>query len=48
MLGEPAASEQGWAVCTAGRDRWQPIDFDGLILSARPQGQPNQNGHPAR
>ncbi|WP_328753669.1 type I-E CRISPR-associated endoribonuclease Cas2 [Streptomyces sp. NBC_00269] len=37
ILVEPAANEQGWAVRTAGRDRWQPIDFDGLILSVRPQ-----------
>ncbi|MFI5501019.1 type I-E CRISPR-associated endoribonuclease Cas2e [Nocardia asteroides] len=32
---EPARNEQGWAVRTAGRERWQPVDFDGLILSAR-------------
>ncbi|WP_083973930.1 type I-E CRISPR-associated endoribonuclease Cas2e [Herbidospora daliensis] len=35
VLVEPAANEQGWAVRTAGRDRWYPVDFDGLILSAR-------------
>nr|WP_322761119.1 type I-E CRISPR-associated endoribonuclease Cas2 [Frankia sp. Cr2] len=35
VLVEPAANEQGWAVRTAGRDRWRPVDFDGLILSAR-------------
>ncbi|MGD9482889.1 type I-E CRISPR-associated endoribonuclease Cas2e [Streptomyces sp. TRM70308] len=35
VLVEPAASEQGWAVRTAGRDRWRPTDYDGLILSAR-------------
>jgi CRISPR-associated protein Cas2 len=34
---EPANNEQGWAVRTAGRDRWQPIDLDGLILMARPR-----------
>lgn len=34
---EPAQNEQGWAVRTAGRDRWYPIDLDGLILSARPR-----------
>ena len=34
---EPARNEQGWAVRTAGRDRWYPIDLDGLILSARPR-----------
>jgi CRISPR-associated protein Cas2 len=33
---EPAQNEQGWAVRTAGRDRWQPVDLDGLILIARP------------
>ena len=32
---EPADNEQGWAVRTAGTDRWYPVDFDGLILSAR-------------
>lgn len=34
---EPAKNEQGWAIRTAGRDRWQPVDFDGLILCARPR-----------
>lgn len=34
---ETAPNEQGWAVRTAGRDRWYPIDLDGLILSARPR-----------
>ncbi|WP_322769553.1 type I-E CRISPR-associated endoribonuclease Cas2, partial [Frankia sp. Cr1] len=24
VLVEPAANEQGWAVRTAGRDRWRP------------------------
>jgi len=37
ILIEPARNEQGWAVRTAGRNRWQPVDFDGLILSARPK-----------
>ncbi|MEV6801614.1 type I-E CRISPR-associated endoribonuclease Cas2e [Micromonospora rifamycinica] len=32
---EPARNEQGWAVRTAGRDRWIPVDLDGLVLSAR-------------
>jgi CRISPR-associated protein Cas2 len=32
---EPARNEQRWSVRTAGRDRWYPVDFDGLILSAR-------------
>ncbi|GHH66154.1 hypothetical protein GCM10017673_11450 [Streptosporangium violaceochromogenes] len=35
VLVEPADNEQGWAVRTAGKDRWYPVDFDGLILSAR-------------
>lgn len=41
---EPAATEQGWSVRTAGRDRWTPVDFDGLTLMARPR----QNGQPWR
>jgi CRISPR-associated protein Cas2 len=35
VLVEPAPNEQGWAVRTAGRDRWTPTDFDGLLLTAR-------------
>ncbi|MHC0429813.1 type I-E CRISPR-associated endoribonuclease Cas2e [Streptomyces sp. O3] len=35
VLVEPASNEQGWAVRTAGEDRWRPVDYDGLILSAR-------------
>ncbi|MFE2673836.1 type I-E CRISPR-associated endoribonuclease Cas2e [Streptomyces hygroscopicus] len=35
VLVEPASNEQGWAVRTAGRDRWRPVDYDGLLLSAR-------------
>ncbi|MFI5755174.1 type I-E CRISPR-associated endoribonuclease Cas2e [Streptomyces sp. NPDC051569] len=35
VLVEPASNEQGWAIRTAGRDRSRPVDFDGLILSAR-------------
>lgn len=31
----PANNEQGWSVLTAGRDRYRPVDYDGLILSAR-------------
>lgn len=34
---EPADNEQGWAVRTAGRDRGYPIDYDGLMLFARPR-----------
>ncbi|MFI5620258.1 type I-E CRISPR-associated endoribonuclease Cas2e [Streptomyces sp. NPDC051567] len=48
ILTERAASEQGWAVRTAGRDRWHPVDFDGLILSARPKKQLNENSPSAR
>lgn len=32
---EPARNEQRWAVRTAGRDRWYPVDYEGLILTAR-------------
>ncbi|MDH2392232.1 type I-E CRISPR-associated endoribonuclease Cas2e [Streptomyces sp. HNM0663] len=39
---EPATTEQGWSTRTAGRDRWTPLDFDGLTLIARPR----QNGQP--
>ena len=35
VMVEPARNEQGWTVRTAGQDRWYPVDFDGLILSAR-------------
>ncbi|MET8692266.1 type I-E CRISPR-associated endoribonuclease Cas2e [Streptomyces bauhiniae] len=35
VLAEPASNEQGWAIRTAGRDRWRPVDYEGLILSAR-------------
>lgn len=35
VLVEPARNEQRWAVRTAGHDRWYPVDYDGLILSAR-------------
>ena len=35
VMVEPANNEQGWAVRTAGKDRWRPVDYDGLILSAR-------------
>ncbi|MFI6344179.1 type I-E CRISPR-associated endoribonuclease Cas2e [Streptomyces sp. NPDC050560] len=48
VLIEPDTNEQGWAVRTAGHDRWQPVDFDGLILSARPRKQLNENTAPAR
>ncbi|CAN5393330.1 type I-E CRISPR-associated endoribonuclease Cas2e [soil metagenome] len=35
VMVERADNEQSWAVRTAGRDRWYPVDYDGLILSAR-------------
>ena len=35
VMVEPAHNEQGWTIRTAGRERWYPVDFDGLILSAR-------------
>ena len=35
IMVEPARNEQRWAVRTAGRDRWTPVDYDGLILMAR-------------
>ncbi len=35
VMVQPAANEQGWSVRTAGTDRWYPVDYDGLILSAR-------------
>ncbi|MTV26246.1 type I-E CRISPR-associated endoribonuclease Cas2 [Nitriliruptoraceae bacterium ZYF776] len=35
VMVEPADNEQGWTVTTAGKDRWYPVDLDGLILSAR-------------
>ncbi|EIV92928.1 type I-E CRISPR-associated endoribonuclease Cas2e [Frankia sp. QA3] len=34
---EPAANEQGWSARTAGRDRTHPVDYDGLMLFARPR-----------
>lgn len=39
VMVEPAATEQGWTVRTAGRDRWAPVDFDGLTLMASPRGE---------
>lgn len=35
VMVEPASNEQGWTVRTAGKDRWYPVDYDGLMLSAR-------------
>ncbi len=39
VMVEPAKNEQGWTVRTAGRERWRPTDFDGLILFARERRQ---------
>ncbi|WP_310717493.1 type I-E CRISPR-associated endoribonuclease Cas2e [Streptomyces lydicus] len=39
---EPARTEQGWAIRTAGQDRWTPTDFDGLTLMSRPRGNAGQ------
>lgn len=36
VLVEKAPNEQGWSVRTVGRDRWRPIDIDGLMLMERP------------
>lgn len=35
VMVEPSRNEQRWRVRTAGRDRWYPVDYDGLMLSAR-------------
>ena len=35
VMVEPARNEQRWAVRTAGPDRWYPVDYEGVILSAR-------------
>ncbi len=35
IMVEPADNEQGWSVRTAGRNRWNPVDLDGLILMAQ-------------
>ncbi len=32
---EPFNNEQGWAVRTAGHDRYVPVDLDGLMLLSR-------------
>jgi CRISPR-associated protein Cas2 len=37
VMVEPAHNEQRWTIRTAGRDRWNPVDYDGLILAARPR-----------
>lgn len=31
-------SEQGFKVYSAGRDRYEPVEVDGLIFFARPKG----------
>ena len=37
VMAESASNEQGWVVRTAGRDRWRPVDFDGVMPMARPR-----------
>jgi len=39
VMVEPANTEQGWTTRTAGTHRWYPVDFDGLMLIARPRKQ---------
>jgi CRISPR-associated protein Cas2 len=34
---EPASTEQDCTFRTTGRDRWQPTDYDGITLLARPR-----------
>ncbi|OYN89419.1 type I-E CRISPR-associated endoribonuclease Cas2e [Parenemella sanctibonifatiensis] len=46
VMVEPVSSEQGWTVRTAGRDRWTPVDFDGVLLMARPDGAVNVTATP--
>ncbi|MFB8137498.1 type I-E CRISPR-associated endoribonuclease Cas2e [Streptomyces mirabilis] len=43
---EPATTEQGWTVRTAGQDRWTPADFDGLTLMARPRSTTSRPWRP--
>jgi CRISPR-associated protein Cas2 len=38
---EPANNEQKWSARTAGRDRWRPVDYDGLLLIARARTLPS-------
>lgn len=35
VMVEPAKNEQGWSTRTAGRQRWTPVEMDGLIVVAR-------------
>lgn len=35
VMVEPAQTEQGWSIRTAGPARWTPVDFDGVTLVAR-------------
>lgn len=39
VMAESADNEQGWTVRTAGRERWSPIDFDGIMLMSRPHSR---------
>lgn len=36
LLIRSAHNEQRWIAETAGRDRWSPVDLDGLMLFRRP------------
>ncbi len=35
VMVEPFDNEQGWIARTAGRDRYIPVDLDGLMLMSR-------------
>jgi CRISPR-associated protein Cas2 len=37
----PARSEQGFSIWSVGRDRWKPVDLDGLTLMLRPVAAPH-------
>lgn len=37
ILISSARNEQRWIAETAGRDRWSPVDLDGLMLFRRPR-----------
>lgn len=39
ILIEPARNEIGWTARTAGRDRYTPVDIDGLTFFAPPASQ---------
>lgn len=39
VLIHTARTEQGYEIVTAGRDRWTPVDFEGVTLILRPHSQ---------